>query len=153
MPELLLFIGLQGAGKSTFFRRFFASTHAHISKDLWPNAKNKDARQRRLITEAFARGQSVVVDNTNLRRDVRAPLIQQAKSEGARAYAYTFEADLEACLKRNGARRGRARVPDWIIVEAANKLERPTLDEGFDAIFEVKLRHEAFEVTQQEEIP
>lgn len=149
MPELLIFIGIQGAGKTSFFRRYFAATHTHISKDLWPSAKNKDARQQRLMEEAFARGQNVVVDNTNLTPGIRAALIEQAKAAGARVYAYVFEADVSACLARNASRTGRARVPDWVLMEAAKKLAAPTAEEGFDAIFEVRLRDGGFQVSQR----
>ena len=31
--ELVLFVGLQGAGKTSFYRRAFAETHAHVSRD------------------------------------------------------------------------------------------------------------------------
>src|SRR5436853_453942 len=35
--ELIVFIGLQGSGKSTFYHTYFAATHDHISKDLLGN--------------------------------------------------------------------------------------------------------------------
>ena len=54
--DLVLFIGLQGSGKSSFYRERFAATHVHVSKDLWPNARKREARQRRLIAEALDRG-------------------------------------------------------------------------------------------------
>jgi len=45
----VILAGLPAAGKTTFYRRRFAATHRHISKDLWPNAAGRDARQRRAI--------------------------------------------------------------------------------------------------------
>ena len=57
MPqELILFIGLQASGKSTFYAQRFSATHRHISKDLLRNNKNRERRQRQLITEGFAAG-------------------------------------------------------------------------------------------------
>jgi len=56
--ELILFIGLQGSGKSSFYRERFAGTHVLVSKDLWPHARRREARQRRLISEALAAGRS-----------------------------------------------------------------------------------------------
>jgi predicted kinase len=32
--ELLIFVGIQAAGKSTCYRTHFAATHVHVSKDL-----------------------------------------------------------------------------------------------------------------------
>ncbi len=39
-PELVIFVGLQASGKSTFFRERFATTHELVSKDLLRNNKN-----------------------------------------------------------------------------------------------------------------
>ena len=38
--ELVIFVGLQASGKSTFFRERFATTHELVSKDLLRNNKN-----------------------------------------------------------------------------------------------------------------
>ena len=43
--QAVIFIGLQGAGKSTFYLRNFATNHLRISMDL---AKTR-AREKRLI--------------------------------------------------------------------------------------------------------
>ena len=50
--QLIIFIGLQASGKSTFFRTHFATTHEHISKDLMRNNKNRARRQMQLIEAA-----------------------------------------------------------------------------------------------------
>jgi len=50
-PELVVFTGLQGSGKTSFYRERFATTHVHISKDAWPNARKKEERQRRLLDQ------------------------------------------------------------------------------------------------------
>lgn len=110
--ELILFIGLQGSGKSSFYRERFAGSHVLVSKDLWPHARRREARQRRLISEALAAGRPVVVDNTNPTVEGRAPLIALGKSHGARVVGYAFESRLEDCLARNARREGHARVPE-----------------------------------------
>ncbi|EPX65068.1 hypothetical protein D187_000493 [Cystobacter fuscus DSM 2262] len=140
--ELVLFIGLQGSGKSSFYRERFAATHVHVSKDLWPNARKREARQRRLIDEALARGESVVVDNTNPRLEDRAPLIAIGRERGARVVGYAFESDLEACLARNAGRVGRARVEDKAILITRHHLRWPSYAEGFAALFQVRLTPE-----------
>src|SRR3712207_3401321 len=63
--ELVVFAGLQASGKSTFFRTYFATTHALVSKDLFRNNRNPNRRQTHLIEAALSAGRSVVVDNTN----------------------------------------------------------------------------------------
>ena len=121
--ELVLLIGLQGSGKSSFYRERFAGTHALVSKDLWPHARKRDARQQRLIQEALAAGRSVVVDNTNPTAEGRAPLIALGKAHGARVVGYSFESRLEDCLARNALRTGRARVPE-VALYATRKVLR-----------------------------
>ncbi|WP_257448711.1 ATP-binding protein [Archangium lipolyticum] len=140
--ELVLFIGLQGSGKSSFFRERFAATHVHVSKDLWPNARRREARQRRLIAQALAEGRPVVVDNTNPLVEEREPLIAIARERGARVVGYVFESDLKACLERNAGRVGRSRVPEKALHITWRKLKWPSYTEGFDALFHVRLAPE-----------
>jgi predicted kinase len=137
--ELVLFIGLQGSGKSSFYRERFAATHVHVSKDLWPNARKREARQRRLIAQALAEGRPVVVDNTNPRMEDREPLIAIGREHGARVVGYAFESDLEACLARNARRVGRARVGDKALHITSRNLRWPSYAEGFDELFHVRL--------------
>lgn len=150
--ELVLFIGLQGSGKSSFYRERFADSHVLVSKDLWPHARRREARQRRLISEALASGRSVVVDNTNPTPELRAPLISLGKSHGARVIGYAFESRLEDCLSRNANREGRARVPEVALYATRKVLRWPSLTEGFDALYFVRFTPEAtFEVTDWRE--
>lgn len=137
--DLVLFIGLQGAGKSSFFRERFADTSVHVSKDLWPRARNRERRQRRLISEALAAGRSVVVDNTNPSAEVRAPLIEIGKRLGARVVGYYFESNVQECLERNAKREGNARVPEVGVFATLKQLQRPSYAEGFDALHHVRL--------------
>jgi predicted kinase len=132
--ELIVFVGLPGAGKTTYYRAHFAATHAHVSKDLWPNARRRDDRQEREIEAALAGGQSVVVDNTNPTAAVRAPLIAAGRRHGARIVAVYFETDVRTAIMRNRQREGRARVPDVAIFTTKKKLVPPALQEGFDEV-------------------
>ncbi|HEX8410522.1 MAG TPA: AAA family ATPase [Thermoanaerobaculia bacterium] len=135
MPlELLIFVGLQAAGKSTYYRNHLAATHVHVSKDLMPNVRDKDARQQRMIVEALSAGRSVAVDNTNPTPVSRAPLIEIGHRLGARVVAVFFETVIKDAVARNRLREGKARVPDVAIYVAAKKLVMPALEEGFDEV-------------------
>ena len=138
-PECVILVGLPAAGKTTFFRRRFEGTHAHVSKDLLRNVRRPDRRQDALITESLSRGESVVVDNTNTTREVRGRLITLAKGLGATITGYYLPAEAADALRRNRARQGRERVPDVAIFAARKRLEPPSLDEGFDRLFVVRL--------------
>jgi predicted kinase len=134
VPELIVFVGMQGAGKSTYYRAHLAATHVHVSKDLMPNARDRDARQREMIVAALAAGRSVAVDNTNPTPAVRAPLIELGRAHGARVVAYYFEIAPKVAVARNRLREGKARVPEVAIFVTAKKLVPPSHDEGFDEV-------------------
>jgi predicted kinase len=146
VTELIVFTGLQASGKTSFYREHFAATHAHVSKDAWPNARKKEQRQRRLIDEHLRAGRSVVVDNTNPTPVERAPLVELARAHGARVHCYAFVITVEESLRRNAERTGRARVDDVAIFSVAKRLLPPTDDEGFDLRTEVRITDTGFVV-------
>jgi len=136
--QLVIFVGLQAAGKSSFFRERFASTHAHVSKDLMPRAaRDKESRQLAQVEQALLIGQPVVVDNTNPRAADRAPLIELARRYEARVVGYFFEPGIQDSLRRNAAREPQ--VPKVAIFTTAKKLQPPSFEEGFDEIHHVRL--------------
>ena len=45
-PELVIFVGLQASGKSTWYRSHYAVTHEHVSKDLYPRSAKKQKISR-----------------------------------------------------------------------------------------------------------
>jgi predicted kinase len=146
--ELVILVGLQGSGKTTFARERFAATHAHVSKDHFRSNPRPARRQRRLVAEALAAGRSVVVDNTNPAAADRAELVALARATGAVVACYFFLPNIEASLRRNARREGKARVPDHAVRITAARLEPPTPAEGFDALHHVRLVDGAgFEVT------
>jgi predicted kinase len=136
--ELIVFVGLPAAGKSTYYRSHFAATHVHVSKDLMPNNRDRDRRQRLLIEQALGSGASVVVDNTNPTVAVREPLIALGRRFGARVIAYYFESNVRLSIVRNEKREGAARVPNVAIFIAQKKLVPPSVEEGFDEVRVVK---------------
>lgn len=138
--EAVILVGLQGSGKSTFYRQRFAATHVHVSKDLMRNARRKEARQHALITAALARGAALVVDNTNASAEERQRIIAVAKAHEARVAGYWFPPDLPVLLARNAAREGRARIPDVALFATLKRLDEPRLEEGFDHLFVVRTR-------------
>src|SRR5918911_192813 len=135
MFELVIFIGLQASGKSTFFRDRFAATHVHVSKDRFRNNKNPNKRQAQLIEAALQEGKSVVVDNTNPTGKERRSLIELGRQYGAKIVGYYFESEVRRCLERNQQRIGKTRVPDVALYATAKKLVPPSYSEGFDELF------------------
>lgn len=129
--ELVVMVGLQGSGTSTWVTTHLAGSHVVVSKDHWPNARHREARQQRVVAGLLAEGASVVVDNTSPSPAERAPLIALAGAAGVPVRAVFLDVPVETCRARNEAREGRARVPLVGLYGAAGRLVRPTTDEGF----------------------
>lgn len=138
--ELVILVGLQGAGKSTFYRTRFQDTHDWVSKDRFRNNRRPARRQRQLIEEALHGGRSVVVDNTNPTTADRAELIALGRFFVARVVGYYFASRLDDCLERNRTRAGKERVPDVAVYATAKRLQVPSVEEGFDRLYFVRLR-------------
>ncbi len=147
--ELVILIGLQASGKTTFYRERYAATHAHLSMDLWPNARRPRQRLARELEAALTAGRDVVIDNTNPCRADRAPLIAAGRRAGARVRAMYFVTTLGDARARNSRRSGRARVPDVALHSTVRKIEAPELEEGFEKIERVRLGEAGFEVLDQ----
>ena len=149
---MVILIGAQGSGKTTFCRERFAQTHLHISKDLLPRNADRRRRQRQLIHDALQARRSIVVDNTHASREDRAELIDQARGQGARVVGYYFDAPLADCLRRNALREGAARVPRVALVALHKRLQPPSLDEGYDALYVARMleSERTFEISRVE---
>jgi predicted kinase len=141
MLELILLIGLQASGKSTFRRERLDATHVVVSKDLMRNNRRPARRQRELIERALSEGRSVVVDNTNPRLEERAELVALGRQYGARVTGYFFPCSVQASIARNNLRVGREHVPRVGIFATAKAMRVPTHDEGFDILYRVT-RHD-----------
>jgi predicted kinase len=145
--ELAILIGLQGAGKSTFARERLAGTHVVVARDAFSRRARKAERELREVEQALAAGRAVVADATHAARSSRAPLLALGARLGVPVVGYAFESDYDACLARNAARSGVARVPDVALRDTFARLQRPRLDEGFAALWYVALGPEGFVVS------
>ncbi len=69
--EAVVFVGLQGSGKSSFFKERLFSSHVRISLDLLKTRH----REGRFLATCLETGQRFVVDNTNPTVEERARYI------------------------------------------------------------------------------
>lgn len=132
--ELLLFIGGQASGKSTFYQQRFRDTHVRINLDMLRTRH----RETILLEAGLRMKQPLVVDNTNPTVADRARYIAAAKAAGFRVAGYYFALRLETALQRNAQREGRQRIPDKGVLTTYRRLQRPTWVEGFDALHYVR---------------
>ena len=132
--EVVVLVGLPGAGKSTFARARFPA-HDYISKDAFPpGARNKQTRQDAALRAALAAGRPALVDNTNVTLADRAAIIAIAREYGARVVGYYLDVPIREAIARNDKREGRAKVPKVAIFTSARRLVPPTLAEGFEEL-------------------
>jgi hypothetical protein len=138
VAEVAILIGLQASGKTSFYRMVLAGTHQHVSKDAFPNARRRQARQLRLVAEALDVGLDVAVDNTNPSPEEWGPLIVAGRERGARIVGYWFPPDLAASMARNAVRDDKTRVPDVGFYATVKRLRRPRPTDGFDELSTVR---------------
>lgn len=142
--ECVIFIGLQGSGKSGFFKARFADTHVRINRDM---LKTK-TREAQFFQLCLATGQRCVIDNTNATVEERARFLAAAKGRGFRVTGYFFDVPVREALARNNARPDKQRVPAVGVFATAKRLRPPTKEEGFAELFRVRLLQETFDVTR-----
>lgn len=152
MTDLVVLSGLQGSGKSSFYEARFSATHTHVSKDRFRNHRDKGRRQRELVEEAAREGRSVVVDNTSPTRVDREGLVALARRLGLRPVLYWFPPNVGRSIAWNERRDGTPRVPKVAILATMRRLEPPSADEGFAAVYEVARPEGAFLVTQRSDL-
>ncbi len=131
---LVIMIGLQGSGKSTFYKTKLSTDFVRVNLDTLKTRH----REKLLIDECIAGQKSYAIDNTNPTRLDRERYIIPAKEAGYRVVGYFMESKIKDCIKRNAMREGKARVPEKAIAATSNKLEIPSFDEGFDELYFVK---------------
>ncbi len=136
--EAVIFVGIQGSGKSTFFKERFFDSHIRINLDML-RTKNRE----NLIFEACLEAkQKFVIDKTNLTREEREKYIAAAKSFGFKTIGYYFQTNLEKAIERNNRREGKAKVPEKALLGSFKRLQIPQFDENFDELFYVSINDE-----------
>jgi predicted kinase len=143
--EMIIFIGIQGAGKSTFYQRRFFGTHVRLNLDML-----KTRHRLKLLMEAcFLAKQRFVIDNTNVSREERMAHIEQAKAAGFSVVGYYFEPAVERSLEWNATRSGKAQIPVKGVLGTLKRLEKPHADEGFDSLLNVVINEQGDYVIQE----
>jgi predicted kinase len=133
--EAVIFVGIPGSGKSTFFVERFFATHVRINLDMLKTRH----REMMMISACIEAKQSFVVDNTNITAAERARYIPLARQAGFRVVGYYFQSSLAESLQRNQQRSGKAIIPRKGVMARYHQLEPPKFAEGFDALYSVQI--------------
>lgn len=135
--ELVVMVGRQGSGKSQYVRSVIEEEgYVVISQDL---CKTK-AKCLKLLNEALAKNQSVVIDNTNPDTESRAVWIGAAQEAGyKRIRAIEMKTSEELSVHLDNVRHlySKGGVPKMhkIAYHVYNKkYQKPSKREGFDRI-------------------
>lgn len=144
--QVIVFIGIQASGKSTFYETMLARLgYAHINLDTL-----RTRHQERLAIEACYKSKtSFVVDNTNPEITDRARYIPEAKAQGYEVVGIFFQSIVRDCIERNEKRDRQ--VPRHVIPCTQNKLQLPTYAEGFDRLYFARIVDGGYELTDWEE--
>jgi predicted kinase len=131
--EAILFVGIQGAGKSTFYLQRFFDTHIRISLDMLRTRY----RERVFLHACILGKQPFVVDNTNVLAAERERYIAPAREAGFRVVGYYFPVPVRQAIGRNQKREGKKKIPVQGILGTQKRLQPPRREEGFDALYRV----------------
>lgn len=133
--EAIIFVGMPGCGKSTFFKEYCADTHVRLNLDMLSTRH----REKILFEACLAAKQPFVVDNTNPSVADRERYLPKAKAAHFRTIACWFDVSFGTCVERNADRHRFKRVPAVAMNAMRKKFVPPTLDEGFDEVRRVIL--------------
>ena len=142
--EAVVFCGIQATGKSSFYRERFFHSHIRINLDMLRTRH----REALLLGACIESKQPFVVDNTNASADERARCISPAREAGFRVIGFYFSSPLAEALSRNEARAENERIPRVGILGTHKRLQLPRRDEGYDALYYVRLTDGAFVVEE-----
>ena len=124
-------IGIALSGKTTFRRANF--DHEVIQLSYFGNNRKKELEY---IENCLNQGKSVVVDDTNLTRDIRKMHIDLAKKYGAQVVGIFMNTSVSLIEQRRGRRNEP--FPMTVINKQLRDLETPNKDEGFDKLLVYK---------------
>lgn len=133
--EAVIFVGIQATGKSSFYRERFFDTHVRINLDMLKTRH----RERIFLRACVEARQPFVVDNTNPSIEERARYVEPARAGGFRVVGYHFRSTVGDALARNALRTGKARIPNRGIFGTNKRLQIPSLGEGFDELYQVRV--------------
>ena len=130
MKQMTVLIGIPAAGKTTITKSLFSS-HVVVSFDRLPNRTHND--EDKLIMKTCRSGADLVIDAANVDKAKRRKYIRYAKEHGYTVHALFVDTSLDVALARNRARERQ--VPEGMIRAYCEKIEYPTVEEGFTNIF------------------
>ncbi|KAE8448805.1 hypothetical protein EG329_008807 [Mollisiaceae sp. DMI_Dod_QoI] len=145
-PELVVFVGLPGAGKTTYFKsdlEILGYTRINLHDD------GEFGSYLELVEQSLAAKKSVVVDGTNEDPKKRKQWVSLAHRHGIQARAFYFNTPSDLCLHNDSFRalaviqpseKARRIYPRIAFRKLEAKLQPPTLSEGFYDVIQIEFK-------------
>ena len=126
-----MMIGIAGCGKTTYAKLNFPH-YKYVSLD---KVKNRE-KEYQILEDFLQKGDSIVIDDTNLTKYIRAGHFIRIKKYQHRIIGIYFDYSMHKIRTQNSNREKI--VPENTIFAMKNQLEPPSDDEGFDKIIQIK---------------
>lgn len=127
--EVIIMIGIAGAGKTTSATKLFPK-HVRISLDEIPQSDRNIEYD--LIEKHLKVQHSIVIDDTNLTKDIRSKHIMLAKKYNADIKAFFVDLPMWK-IQMNNKNRDKI-VPEAALLRMQKQLDIPQEDGGFHYI-------------------
>ena len=98
--KIVIMMGLQGSGKSTFYATRLAEDFVRVNLDTLKTRH----KEKLLVDECIKNQKNYAIDNTNPTRIDRERYINPAKTAGYRVVGYFMESKIKDCIERNALR-------------------------------------------------
>lgn len=130
MKNIEILVGPPGSGKSTYAQSFIANGYTYINQDTQGQKEHLN-----LFTEAFSKGNSIIVDRMNFNKEQRLRYLKDAKLYGYQTSITVFQESRQVCLDRCLSRTDHPTIKDSSSANKAvnfffSKYEKPTPDEA-----------------------
>ena len=146
MPVMVIMMGLQGSGKSTFCATRYPE-YTRINLDTLRTRK----KEQTALRLALSRMENIIIDNTNPTRDDRQKYIAAGKENHYKVLGCFMQSRLDDCIDRNNARIGKEKIPVIALECTYDKLELPYYAEGYDELYYVEITGGDFTVSEWRE--
>lgn len=132
MNKIVLLSGIPASGKTTLAQKLVDKGYVCLNADsireeLWGDAAEQKEKEKvfaiffQRLEKALTRGWDIVIDNTNINRNHRHPIIERARNAGyTDIQIWILDTPLEICLKRNLERARQ--VPEEIVINMHSSL-------------------------------
>ena len=139
----VIFIGMQGAGKTEYYNRYFRDAYVRIGL----SELGTRHAERAVIRECISDGSSYVLDSQNLTREERRRYFSRAKEAGYRVIGYYFVTTVEDSLAHAGL--GFDKTAEKRQKKAFDRIEPPEYNEGYDELYTVTMHRDGSFTTER----